>query len=236
MFFHTTGTCTRTAATLMATTVAVITMGGSTEGHAQDGARSEVDNKLLACAEISETAERMACFDDVVNDLQEGAESSNGADAPSTRERSASAKIAAGAATAPAPADTPSPPAPSAGRPASESPDTLPSAPAEAPAPALGDTAVEDFGVENQKSRSEATQRERDAVEVHATIVRSDKSGDFHFLVELDNGQIWEETDGSRRIGLPKVGMPVRVYKGRFGGYRMKIGDDNRIAWVRRLK
>jgi hypothetical protein len=220
----------------MVTTVAVMTMGGFTEVHAQDGARGDVDDQLLACAEIGETAERMACFDEVVNDLKEGAESSNVADAPSTRERSASAKVAAGAATAPAPADTPSPPAPSAGRPTSESPDALPSAAAEAPAPALEDTAVEDFGLENQKSLSEATQRERDTVDVHATIVRSDKSGSFHFLVELDNGQIWEETDGSRRIGLPKVGMPVRVYEGRFGGYRMKIGDDNRIAWVRRLK
>lgn len=235
MFFVTTDTRTRITVPLMVTTVAVMTMGGFTEVHAQDGARGDVDDQLLACAEIGETAERMACFDEVVNSVKEGAESSNVADAPSIPERSSSAQIAAGAATAPAPADT-SPPAPSTGRPTSESPDTLPSAAADAPAPALGDTAVEDFGLENQKSPSEATQRERDAVEVHATIVRSDKSGDFHFLVELDNGQIWEETDGSRRIGLPKVGMPVRVYKGRFGGYRMKIGDDNRIAWVRRLK
>jgi hypothetical protein len=73
-------------------------------------------------------------------------------------------------------------------------------------------------------------------VSVHATIVSSDKSGLNHFVVALDNGQVWEETDGSRRMGLPRIGTPVEVYKGKFGGYRMKFDGDNRVAWVRRLQ
>ena len=73
-------------------------------------------------------------------------------------------------------------------------------------------------------------------VSVYATIVSSEKSGLNHFVVALDNGQVWEETDGSRRMGLPRTGTPVEVYKGKMGGYRMKFGNDNRVAWVRRLQ
>jgi hypothetical protein len=72
--------------------------------------------------------------------------------------------------------------------------------------------------------------------EFTATITKSSKSGLYHFVVELDNGQIWEETDGSRRPGLPKVGQTVRVTEGRLGGYRMKIGSANKLSWVRRLR
>jgi hypothetical protein len=72
--------------------------------------------------------------------------------------------------------------------------------------------------------------------EFTATITKSSKSGLYHFVVELDNGQVWEETDGSRRPGLPKVGQTVRVTEGRLGGYRMKIGSANKLSWVRRLK
>jgi len=81
-----------------------------------------------------------------------------------------------------------------------------------------------------------AMEEEEEFVEFNATIVNSNKSGLYHFVVELDNGEVWEETDGSRRPSLPKVGQTVRVYEGRFGGYRMKIGNDNRISWVRRLR
>ena len=72
--------------------------------------------------------------------------------------------------------------------------------------------------------------------DIRATIVRVERSGINHFVVQLDNGQVWEETDGSRRQRLPSEGSAVVIYEGRFGGYRMKIGDDNRIAWVRQLK
>ena len=102
---------------------------------------------------------------------------------------------------------------------------------------------VEDFGLEDQKA-AEAKQKEQEQeqeaesgpVSIHSTVVTSKKSGLNHFVVGLDNGQIWEETDGSRRIGLPRIGTPVEVYKGNLGGYRMKFGGDNRVAWVRRLQ
>jgi len=70
---------------------------------------------------------------------------------------------------------------------------------------------------------------------IKATIVRSWKNHDGRFSVELDTGEVWRETQGTR-VGLPKKGVSVEISTGRWGGYRMKIGNINRIAWVRRTK
>jgi hypothetical protein len=160
-------------------------------------ARGDVDERLLACSAIENTAERAACFDDAVRAMQEG----DGAPA-------------AEAAAAPA------------AIPPAEPPPAEPASPA--PAAAAPTMQIE--------KTMEAEELEEEFVEFTATITKSSKSGLYHFVVELDNGQVWEETDGSRRPSLPKVGQTVRVTEGRLGGYRMKIGSVNKLSWVRRLK
>jgi hypothetical protein len=70
---------------------------------------------------------------------------------------------------------------------------------------------------------------------LQAIVVSSRNVGDERFLVQLDNGQVWQENDGLY-IGLPKVGTPVEITKGRFGGYKMKIGDANKRTPVKRMK
>ena len=198
MFSYTTGSAAKTAAILMVATTAVLASGGFVSVYAQNDTQDEIDERLLACADLSDTAERTACFDDVVQGLKQGTESSEVADAESTADSENVTSVEA-----------------------------------------LPKPAVDDFGLEDQIARAdkkEKNQKESEAGSVHAMIVRSAKSGDFHFVVELDNGQVWEETDASRRMGLPRVGMPVEISRGVFGSYRMKIGDDNRMARVRRLK
>jgi len=217
---------------------------------AQDGAQNETTDRLLACDAITDSTERMNCFNAVVEGLNQDSESSAVADAepvakppePASAESPplVTAPVAAGtAATAIPTGSAGAPAAPSPSAPAAESPGTSPtSASDESPAvEASQDNAIAEFGLEDQKAQAEKkVEIESEVSEIHSTIVRSEKSGQYHFVVELDNGQVWEETDGSRRIGLPKVGMPVRIYPGKLAGYRMKIGSDNRIAWVRRLK
>lgn len=156
-----------------------------------------VDERLLACSAIEDTAERAACFDDAVKAMQQG-----GASAPAE-----AAATAVPAATAEPPPAEPPPAAPAADEP-----------------------------VMQIEKELDAEDVEEEFVEFTATITESSKSGLYHFVVELDNGQVWEETDGSRRPGLPKVGQTVRVTEGRFGGHRMKIGSANKLSWVRRLK
>jgi hypothetical protein len=104
------------------------------------------------------------------------------------------------------------------------------------PAEAAPQAPVAEEPVMQIEKQMDAEDVEEKFVEFTATITNSSKSGLYHFVVELDNGQVWEETDGSRRPGLPKVGQTVRVTEGRLGGYRMKIGSANKLSWVRRLK
>ncbi len=242
-----TGTAARTAATLMLATTAVMASGGLVSVYAQNDTQNEIDERLLACADIGDTADRMACFDEVVQGLKQGADSPEVANIDSTAAppvpaavespSEVSAPLAAGAAAT-------SVPAASAGAAATESSNASP--PAESKnagfVETLPNTTVDEFGLGDQIARAEKQEKKRKEKEnevdsFRATIVQSEKSGSNFFVVMLDNGQVWEETDGStRRIGLPRVGMPVEISKGLFGSYRMKIGDDNRVARVRRLK
>ena len=94
---------------------------------------------------------------------------------------------------------------------------------------------IDDFGSEDIASRS-TQEEEASAVEkIEATIVRSWKNHDGRFSVELDNGQIWRETQGTKSR-LPKVNTSVTISTGRLGGYRMKFDNIKRVAWVRRTK
>jgi hypothetical protein len=180
--------------------VAGVTAGPVDRAIAQvDG---NVDDRLLACSEIADTAERAACFDDVVRNMRQDGERANGG-AAEAASMPASADRADTESVAVPPVDTP------------------------------GDAARDEPAMQIETRAGEV---EEEFVEFTATIVQSNKSGINHFVVELDNGQVWEETDGSRRPRLPRVGEDVRIYEGRFGGFRMKIGEDNRISWVRRLR
>lgn len=94
---------------------------------------------------------------------------------------------------------------------------------------------VADFGSEGIASKSTREKESSVVDNIEATIVRSWKNYDERFSVELDNGQIWRETQGTR-VGQPKVGKSVKITTGRWGGYRMKVENIKRIAWVRRTK
>ena len=94
---------------------------------------------------------------------------------------------------------------------------------------------IDDFGSEGIASRSSQEEESSAVDNIEATIVRSWRNHDGRFSVELDNGQIWQETQGTR-VGLPKVERSVKISTGRWGGYRMKIDNIKRIAWVRRTK
>jgi hypothetical protein len=214
------------AKTIVAIAMATV-IGGPIVTVAQDKAQDETDERIRACGEIEDAIERMDCFDAVVEGLNEGADV---ADAPPSDIDVAPAATAAEIAAVSGAATTTTAPSTAPG-PSAAAGTAVTSAAAE----------VDGFGLEEQKA-AEAKQNEKEQeaesgpVSVHATIVSSEKSGLNHFIVALDNGQIWEETDGSRRLGLPRIGTPVEVSKGKFGGYRMKFGSDNRVAWVRRLK
>ena len=98
----------------------------------------------------------------------------------------------------------------------------------------LPKSGTDDFGRDSMKPDRDEKERKRDESS-QAVIAGVRQHHDRRFSVELDNGQVWRETEGSR-VGVPKVGRAVQITKGSLGGYRMKIDGISKTAWVRRTK
>jgi len=228
-------TCTTRTAAKMAALVAaaIVSFVGSAAEGALDDAQNQTEERLLACDSISDPAEKMACFNGVVERLKES-NAVPAAESPSapTPASDTTAATAAASATAVAIPAAPSEPEPAADLHSSTGAGT----PVEPTAAA--DTAEDNFGIEDVKVETAEPRKEEEKEEiksVQATITDVWTTIDGRFEVRLDNGQVWRETSGSR-IKMPIAGSIVQIKKGRLGSYRMKIGNDNRLAFVRRTK
>lgn len=228
MFAYSTRTAAKMAALVAA---AIVSFGGSAAVGAQDDAQNRTNERLLACAGISDPAEKMACFDAVVEDLKQSppapAAELPSATAPAPDTPAATAPAAAALATAVATPAAPSEPEPAAELQSSTPTDTL------VEPTVTSDTVADDFGLE--KKNVKTAEQKEEFRSVQATIVRSWHIADERFAVELDNGQVWHATE-VHRVGLPGVGRSVEIFEGRFSGYRMRIENIKRLAWVRRKK
>jgi len=207
----------RTAATTIAVT-AVVMISVVAPARAQDGVQNKTEQQLLACDVIVDLTEKLTCFNVIVENLKKNLAATDSAAtiAPAT--------VATSVIATPAPTvEVDSLP-----------PTAVSSAPAVATVAAT--TNVDDFGRETVKVESDPIGKEgKKAESIQATIVDVWKTADQRFAIELDNGQIWRETSGSR-IAMPKKGRAVEISKGRFGGYRMKVEKIKRLASVRRTK
>ena len=110
---------------------------------------------------------------------------------------------------------------------ASGTPATVPSE--QAPIPK-----ADDFGRDSMKPKQEEKETKQKET-FQGVIVGVRQYHDRRFSVELDNGHVWRETEGSR-VGMPKVGRAVKIKTGSLGGYRMTIEGIPKTAWVRRTK
>jgi hypothetical protein len=107
-----------------------------------------------------------------------------------------------------------------------------PSAPASSPI-----TGPESFGSEQLASvESRAQAREEDVL--HASIIDFQELHRGRLVVALDNGQMWRQLDvDTRQIRLDQgESYPVEIRRSGFGGYRMKVGDNDRIMRVERIR
>ncbi len=238
MIAYSTRTAAKTAAIMAA---AIMAIGGTAPVCAQDGAQNGTTEQLLACDGMINPAERLACFNAVVEGLQQSPA------APAASSPSALAPASVSAPPAARPTTTASPVAPSvavAPEPAAADASSLSVDTPVAPT-ATSTTEVDDLGRDNmtaetvrqENEEQENEEKKKDAEVIQATIVRSWRNHDERFSVELDNGQVWRETPGKTRYGLlPKEGRSVKIYVGGLGGYRMKVDGIPRVAWVRRTK
>jgi hypothetical protein len=146
---------------------------------------------LAACAGITDSAERLACYDRLVG---RGAAPAAPASTAAAPQPAAAAAPAAAAVPAPAPAPSVAPAAPGAAAAAPPSPQSFGLYSAEHPKPALSPS-------------------------LEARVVALGKSADDHTTVSLDGGARWELLDGAD--ALLAIGDTVTIKRAALGSYLM---------------
>ncbi|MGY8986362.1 MAG: hypothetical protein ACKVIX_07000 [Sphingomonadales bacterium] len=89
----------------------------------------------------------------------------------------------------------------------------------------------DDFGKPVEK-------REIEEEDMTANVTKFNEDANGKIMFYLDNGQVWKETDGSylKIPGSIKDIGKVTIYKGSFGGYRIKVINNAKDGRVKRLK
>lgn len=207
------------------------------------GAQSDrsLADRLLACDALQNAQDRLACFNSIVDSIKVPSAGGVGAQAGSSPSIDVSPQSLPAPPAEPLPVENaePSPePAPDvvAEPPAASQPEPVAATPATGrrpapstptPSPASGPSSV----APETPVREEPSPRPA-SLTGEAVIVRVWENYDGRFTVELDNGHVWRETQGTR-VGIPDVGARVEITRSVFGSYRMKIDGIPQIAWIR---
>lgn len=107
-----------------------------------------------------------------------------------------------------------------------------PVAAAEAAAPAVPVHSAADFGLPMQLIQERNSVGRVESINAHVTAVTTNASG--RFVVELDNGHVWVQTETDTYPNL-KSGDPVTIKRAAMGSFR--LAGPLKVSWrVRRLK
>ena len=71
MFAYSTRTAAKTAAIMAVAIMAIVVIGAAAPVPAKDGAQKETTDRLLVCDSITDPAEKLACYDSVVENLKQ---------------------------------------------------------------------------------------------------------------------------------------------------------------------
>ena len=182
---------------------------------------------LDACAAEKDAAARLACFDRqmAVRHQHVGAQAAGAAQLASPR---------------PPQAETAVPPAqvtPSHGRTAVAPPQVAPPPPTPAQsqvAPAAPDPNYGLQGEALQKKLKEEGKQAHTAPPVSATVARLVRVSRTEYAFQLDNGQIWQQTDGRPYLSM-RVNDRVTINPGIFGDFFFTTPDRQRVR-VKRIR
>jgi len=167
-------------------------------------AASLSEDQLVACAGMTDSAARLACYDREL--------------APLAREVAERARGSSPAAAAPTPAHV-------AATVTSSAPAGVTST-----APATATTPASSFGQE-QLPREQRPAPEKEELTLHARLNSQKSVGGGRFNLYLDNGQVWRHEDSELGFYL-KDGDAITIKKGALGGYKLS-GDTGRWRdWI----
>jgi hypothetical protein len=173
-------------------------------------------SSILACRDIADEHERLACFDREAAILAPGA-----AAASATPPRAAAVPSASAAPASPTPpAAAPVPPPPGAPAP---------------PAPSNADL-QQQFGLSPRALEAQevaAGVRPTRISKIEAHLVRTAHTSDGHMTFTLDNDQVWRQVEAEDMLVQP--GEPVTIARGALGSYWLKMssGRGCKVSRVR---
>jgi hypothetical protein len=170
------------------------------------GAASLSQERLVACAGMTDSAARLACYDQEV--------------APLAREVAGRARASSPAARAPEPATAPASATATAPAPT----------PATVPASAAT-TSAASFGQE-QLPREQRPASKEENLTLHARLTSQKPAGPGLFNLYLDNGQVWRHEDQVQGAYL-KDGEAITIEKGALGSYRLTRDAGKSRNWIR---
>ncbi len=114
----------------------------------------------------------------------------------------------------------------------------VPSAPAVATTPPQKVTPKDDdFGVSGKLARERQTEQEKVAptpAELRAAVTKITKKPYGELVLELDNGQIWEQPEIKKSFTI-KAGENIRITQGAMGSYFL-VADSGATTRVRRIR
>src|SRR6185437_1972253 len=176
-----------------------------------------VPQNLLACSKLQDPAERVRCYD-----AQIAAMISATAPTPAPGSATASARPAAPAAVEAAHAAPAVPPA------ATASPGR--GAPPRAPAVAASDRSrAAEFGQE-QLPQAERPANENQSLSSRITALNA--LGASKYVISLENGQVWRQSESDHIASLFRVGDDVRIERGSLGSYHLWAASMGQKNWI----
>ena len=85
--------------------------------------------------------------------------------------------------------------------------------------------------------RRSATDAPRVRPEFGGTVARFERVGTGRRVrLTLENGEVWQETDGRRFRGTIAAGTEIVISERRFGGYQIRLPDRDTAILVKRIR
>jgi hypothetical protein len=168
-------------------------------------------DSMVGCTYVAEKSARLRCYDDQMMRLGHKIESES----------------AAASMQVPAETHAPAPPR------AAAAPSAEPSSPAQAPAPVSKQTEFALTPEMRKKRLAETATKSSQELVARVTAVSARAHGEHR--IELDNGQVWVETQSTTRFDPPAVGDTVTVRHGTLGSYFLSAqsGPARRVERIR---
>lgn len=70
---------------------------------------------------------------------------------------------------------------------------------------------------------------------IESNVASAHQVGYGRWVVRLEDGSTWAQTDNSPLASRPRTGQPVRVERGALGSYRMRVNNQPAIRVQRQL-